>query len=900
MKSFKHLLSLSLLILLSVSLLQAQTGSQKVDLKDNWQFRQAGQGIWQKATVPGCVHTDLLAAGKIEDPFWRDNEKKLQWIGKSDWEYSTSFELNKESLRKNIDLVFEGLDTYADVYLNGKKILTAENMFCTWRLDISNYLLPGENELLIRFTSPVNRILPTMKNIPYQLPASNDQGEKTSPFTRKAPYQFGWDWGPRFVTCGIWRPVYLEIWDEARINDIHVVTKSLTLTEEKKAELAVNVEIFAAEAGEYQIDYILQSSEEYTYEFEGDFRNRIFLKKGINSLERVMMVPNPALWWPRRQGEQNLYRLTVELRRKEEMIAAKPVVFGIRTVELEQKRDEKGESFTVVINGRPVFAKGANWIPADIFPSRLTPEKYAELLESCAEANFNMLRVWGGGIYEDDEFYLLCDELGIMVWQDFMFACSMYPGDNNFLENVRAEAIDNIKRLRNHPALVLWCGNNENETAWNNWGWKKELPEKVWDDYLKLFHNVLPQAVALYDPGKPYWPSSPSSNLTAEANAENIGDQHYWGVWHGEEKFEEYKKHTPRFSSEYGFQSFPMIKTVNSYTLPEDHDIESPVMKAHQKHPRGNELIRKYMDWYYPQARDFESFLYLSQVLQAEGIKVAAEHLIGNMPWCMGSLYWQTNDCWPVASWSGIDYFGRWKALQYYARSFYADLLLIVDINKENRLEIFVVKTGGFGITEEFEGEILLLDTTGEVIARSAFEYKETKGYGRGPVTAPGLEDFPILSEKGEKGKYFYYLNLKDNRGNIVAEQYYFPSAMKDLKMIKPEIKYHILESLQKTEEPDLYEVQSTAMVVDWHPSINRYPREGREEFLLEMVISTDKPTFNIYLEFPGVEGHFSDNFFHLMPGQERIVVFKARSREELQKAASSKPKVISLIDAFK
>ncbi|HEX8293121.1 MAG TPA: glycoside hydrolase family 2 TIM barrel-domain containing protein, partial [Pyrinomonadaceae bacterium] len=650
---------------------QAQTaGKTAVALDSGWTFRQAGKEEWRKATVPGSVHTDLLANRLIEDPFYRDNEPKLQWVGKADWEYRTTFDAPAALLRRrHVELVFEGLDTYATVYLNDRPVLAADNMFRTWRVDAKGALKAGANTLRVVFRSPVNEILPRMKTLGYELPAVNDQGEKTSPHTRKAPYQYGWDWGPRFVTCGVWKPARLEAWDDARIDNLRV---NLLRLDDKMAVLTVHAAVVSSVETEAALELYAPDA--------GDSAparvSRVRLRKGENLASGVVAIAKPERWWPAGMGRQRLYSLKARLlvggvRRDE---AATRV--GLRTVELRQQPDAAGKSFAFVVNGVPVFAKGANWIPADSFPERVTRERYRRLLESARDANMNMLRVWGGGYYEADEFYELCDELGIMVWQDFMFACSMYPGDEQFLESVRAEATDNVRRLRNHPSVVLWCGNNEVETAWQHWGWKERLPAKLWDDYKKIFHGVLPEVVAREDPSRPYWPSSPSSNLEDDSDSQRVGDIHYWEVWHASKPFDYYERQRPRFMSEYGFQSFPLIETVRAYTLPADHDIQSPVMLAHQKHPRGNQLIREYMLRDFPEPKDFESFLYASQVLQAEGIRVGAEHLRRLMPHNMGSLYWQLDDCWPVASWSSVDYFGRWKALQYYARRFYAPVLL--------------------------------------------------------------------------------------------------------------------------------------------------------------------------------------------------------------------------------
>ncbi|MBZ5640759.1 MAG: ABC transporter permease, partial [Acidobacteriia bacterium] len=352
------------------------------------------------------------------------------------------------------------------------------------------------------------------------------------------------------------------------------------------------------------------------------------------------------------------------------------VKIGLRTVELRQQADSWGKSFEFVVNGRPIFAKGTNWIPADSFPSRMTGNRYRNLLRSCRDTHMNLIRVWGGGIYEDDEFYNLCDEMGLLVWQDFMFSCTLYPADEAFLENVRQEAIDNVTRLRNHPCLALWCGNNEIETGWFDWGWRKKYPAQFWENYQRLFHETLQEICARLDPVRPYWPSSPSSNQDDPPHSEKVGDVHFWGVWHADLPIEAFLQHTPRFLSEYGFQSLPVIDTLESFARPENLSLNSPSLLAHQKDPKGNQRILNYILRYYPRPKDFESLVYLSQVLQAQAIKIEAENLRQNMPRSMGSLFWQFDDCWPAVSWSSVDYFGRWKALQYYAKRFYDNMLV--------------------------------------------------------------------------------------------------------------------------------------------------------------------------------------------------------------------------------
>jgi beta-mannosidase len=825
----------------------AITRSRQV-LNTGWKFRQKDKSEWYTATVPGCVHTDLLNNKLIDDPFYRDNEQKLQWIGKVDWEYESVFQVKAETLKaKHVELVFAGLDTYAQVFLNDSPLLSANNMFREWRVDAKALLKPGANTLRIHFRSPINEILPVMAKLDYQLPASNDQGEKTSPYTRKAPYQFGWDWGPRFVTSGIWQPVVLESWDEARIDSIRVVTKELKT---EAAQLSAQVEINATNNLEATVVVENKASRVVVA------RQAVSLKPGLNRVALDFLIKNPSVWWPNGMGEQPLYNFQTRLLNKQEVIDQTVTRVGIRTLELRQQPDQWGKSFTFVINGVPVFAKGGNWIPADSFPTRITKERYRELVTSVRDTNMNMLRVWGGGIYESDDFYDLCDEMGILVWQDFMFACSMYPGDKEFLDNVRQEAIDNVKRLRNHPSLVIWVGNNEVETAWMHWGWKQNLPAKLWDYYKAIFHDVLPKVCAELDPSRPYWPSSPSSNLEDDSDSQKIGDVHYWGVWHAALPFTDYEKQLPRFMSEYGFQSFPELKTVASYALPEDRMIESPVMMAHQKHPRGNQLIREYMLRDYPQPKDFESFLYVSQLLQAEGIKVGAEHLRRIMPRNMGSLYWQIDDCWPVASWSSIDYFGRWKALQYYARRFYSDLL-VSPHEEDGELKIYVVSDRQKPIAGKLK--LTLMDLNGNALRQTNKD-----------VTIAALGSAVYHSENrnaliGSRDPRQTFLNcellLNDS---VVSTGRYFFAPAKDLALGKPNITTTVTQSAKG----------------------------------LFVSLTTDKFARAVYLSIDKIDGSFSDNYFDLVPGQ--TVQVELKTRQPVKKSeVEEKLKIRSLVDAF-
>lgn len=849
MKIFWLFLVLSVFIVENAA---AQTAGKRTEipLNSGWKFREVNKAEWLPATVPGCVHTDLLANKKIDDPFYRDNEKSQQWIGRTDWEYQTVFKVSAETLkRQNLELVFQGLDTYANIYLNDTPVLNADNMFRTWRVDAKSYLKEGDNILRIRFRSPVNEILPLMKKLDYELPAVNDQGEKTSPYTRKAPYQFGWDWGPRFVTSGIWKPVSLVAWDNTRIEDLHIKQNSLS---KDAADLSAVVEIVST------------NSVDVTVEIENATDKKIVASKrvkataGLNQkIELDFAIANPKLWYPVGLGEQALYTFKARLTVDKKVIDEQSKRTGLRTLELRQKPDEHGISFEFVINGTPVFGRGANWIPADIFPTRITKEKYKNLLTSLRDANMNMLRVWGGGIYEDDYYYDLADEMGILVWQDFMFACSMYPGDKAFLENVRQEAIDNVKRLRDHPSIVIWVGNNEIETAWAHWGWKDRLPNRIWDDYVKLFVRLLPEVLDEYDPSRPYWQSSPSSNFQDDSDSQRIGDVHYWQVWHAEKPYKEYEKQFPRFMSEYGFQSFPEFETVKTYTAEEDRkSIETSVMLAHQRHPRGNQLVRAYMLREYNEPKDFESFLYVSQVLQAEGIKIGAEHFRRIMPRNMGSLYWQSNDCWPVASWSGMDYFGRWKALMYYTKRFYAPLLVSPHVDDNGTLNVTVVSDAPEAKNAQLV--LTLMDLSGKTLSSKQLDLAVEPLKGKSYFTQKASEFLAGADDKNA----FLLAELKTN-GQIVSQNEYFFKPFKELNLSRPAIKTELA------------------------PTANGF----------KIVLSTDKLAKSVYLS-GFTEGFFADNYFNLLPGKPVAVEFRTAVKMSLEEFRQ-KLRIRSLIDAF-
>jgi beta-mannosidase len=855
MRSAKKLIFILFLSALWVVSAQSQTRSGSTDVSKTrtplltaWQFREAGKDQWYPASVPGCVHTDLLNNKLIDDPFYRDNEKKLQWIGKTDWEYQTTLNITAVMLKRtNLDLVFEGLDTYANVFLNDELVLSTDNMFRTWRVNIKPQAKLGANTLRILFRSPINEVLPVMAKMAYELPASNDQGEKTSPYTRKAPYQYGWDWGPRFVTSGIWRPVFLDVWDNARVNDLHLQNREIRAD---VAKLSAEVEVIADTNVAATI--VVDNVTDKTYAAQ----RSVNLTAGANNIAFDITIPHPSLWWPNGLGPHTLYTFKARLLIKGREIDEIRATIGLRTLELSRQRDDVGESFTFVINGVPVFAKGGNWIPADSFPSRITKDKYRKLLEAVRDTNMNMLRVWGGGIYENDYFYELCDEMGILVWQDFMFGCSLYPADKAFLDNVRQEAVDNVKRLRNHPSIAIWVGNNEIESGWFHWGWKEKLPVRLWDDYLKIFYGVLPDVCKSLDPARPYWPSSPSSNLQDDPESQKMGDLHYWQVWHAAAPFSEYEKQFPRFMSEYGFQSFPQLETVSTYTEAADRDINSPVMMAHQRHPRGNQLIREYMRREYPEPKDFESFLYVSQILQAEGIKIGAEHLRRIMPHNMGSLFWQIDDCWPVASWSSIDYTGRWKALQYYARRFYHDIL--ISPHEENgQMNFYVISDRLQPVAAQMR--VSLLDFEGHTLWNHQQDLQvaalNSKTYWSVPIDT-------LLAGKDPK-RVFLFAELSVG-GKTLSQNEYFFQPYKNLLLPRSRLEVAAARS-----------------------------RTG-----FRITLSSDKLARAVYLSAPNHPGFFVDNYFDLLPGKSVEVEFRTYGPVNLadfQKHLT----VRSLADAF-
>ncbi len=651
---------------------------EKRFLHRDWEFKTNTTIEWKKATVPGVVHLDLLNIGSITEPYLGDNEEKQKWIEKYDWEYKTNIDIDANYLNnKHIELVFEGLDTYATVYLNGKKILFADNMFREWVVDVKPYLHAGSNELMLIFHSPINISKKNVINAPYELPAGNETSViKVSPYTRKAAYHFGWDWGPRFVTSGIYRPVYLQTWNELRVENVSY-KENKPLDGEKQINKSV----------EFSFEVISDNDQKCSLTIDG-ITKEFALKKGLNILKQNIEVNDIKLWNPIGYGDQNFATSAYSISVDKQVIVADKIKWALAKIELIQEKDAIGTSFYFNVNGQPFYAKGANYIPQDLFLPRVDSARYEKLIKQAVDANINMLRVWGGGIYENDYFYDLCDQYGILVWQDFMFANSMYPNDSAFLDNVQAEVAYNVKRLRNHPCIALWCGNNEIEVAWNNWGWQKQYnyspadSTEIWENYTRIFHEMIPQTLEKLDPTRCYVPTTPLSNWGKEENF-NHSSMHYWGVWHGREPIENYAENVGRFMAEYGYQSYPDYETLARVITTEDLNLLSAVMLNRQKSYIGNGIIEENLINYAYQESDFKKWIELSQLVQAHAYGLAIREHRMKTPHCMGTLFWQLNDCWPGPSWSVIDYYGNEKAAYKEVKTYYQPVIAQMELDED-------------------------------------------------------------------------------------------------------------------------------------------------------------------------------------------------------------------------
>jgi len=822
---------------------------QMIDLGGEWSLSRADKKQRIPATVPGCVHTDLMAAGKIADPFYRANETDCQWIGETDWVYRRTFDLPADSLRRDrVLLRCEGLDTFATLTLNGRRIAKTDNQHRTYEFDVKRLLKAGKNTVEVRFDS----VIPYIRRQEAKRYLPNMGGSAIAaaawPHVRKSACNFGWDWGPMATTAGIWRDIYLLAFDTARLADVRIEQDH----SRGKVSLDVSAEVEATGRGKLTAAVTVTFGGRIVAEGSAPVRG------GKAALR--LPIKHPKLWWPAGMGDQPLYDVTVDLLDAgDALIDSSARRIGLRELKLVQKTDRWGESFHFEANGHRFFAKGANWIPADAWPTRLTSEDYERLIIDAVAANMNMLRIWGGGIYEADVFYDLCDELGICVWQDFMFACAGYPGyDEAFLDNVRAEVDDNVRRLRHHPSIALWCGNNEIE-GWltaDEWG----EDTMSWRDYKAIFDKAIPQTLRKLD-SRPYIPGSPHSpgKCRLDYNGPDAGDAHLWMVWHGGAPFEWYYSSFHRFVSEFGFQSFPEPRTVRAYTNPGDRNVTSPVMEHHQRSGIGNSKIMTTMLEWFRLPKDFDSTLQLSQIQHAMAIQTAVEHWRRNMPRCMGSLYWQFNDCWPVASWASVDYFGRWKALHFAARRFHAPILISGAFDAEKgRVDVVAtsdrLKNKRGKLTWRLttvDGRKLITETRSVKIPANASTRVERIDL-RDPLEVFGSDDLLLWLELTIDGE--------ETSDNLV-----------------------LFDRPKRMELPDP-EIAATVKKL----------KGGA----FEVTLKAKRPALWAWLETSGPETLFGDNFFHLAPGQTHRII--ARPTKDITLTQFRKKlKVQSLVDTF-
>lgn len=803
----------------------------------DWEFQYQGQ--WYPAFVPGYIHTDLIDNKLIPNPFYGCNEDSVQWVSDSCWVYRLLFDGTNIDPNQHPELVFEGVTGYAEFYLNGEPLLNQEgqnytdNSYRTWRFLLPANVKDKDNELIVKFLPSSKIIKERSRQLPYILP-----DERV--FLRNPPYQAGWDWGPKMVTCGFSKIIYLNQWKDFTISNLHIRQNHLC---EEEAHLLVSFDILCDIDDKATIKYMVN--------------DKIFktvrgaeINPNTDKFSTELTIKHPKLWYPNGMGEQNLYKIAVVVEKGSQSKRLEANI-GLRNIELNIAADSIGRAFEFLVNDQPVFMKGVNWIPADFFPTRIKEEQYRWLLQSCKDANMNMIRVWGGGIYEPDIFYDICDELGILVWQDFMYSCALYPGDSIFMHNAEVEAREQVSRLRNHPCLAIWCGNNEVKNGWEDWGWQANYKPKhrteIESDMHTLFDTLLAEIVTENDPYRPYVTSSP---LWGWGHPEccTQGDSHYWGVWWGELPFEMWEEKTGRFMSEYGFQSYPSMATIVSFTNDKERNLNSAAMKNHQKHARGVQIINKALDQYFYIPEKFTDYVYLSQLVQAYGIGQAIEVHRRKQPHCMGTLYWQLNDCWPVASWSSIDYYGRWKALQYEAKRQFEPIILTTAPLQGNELPIYAINDSAKTIQASLQ--ICLCNFDGSI----------TDSVYIDSISLPGRSAVEISRYSPAKKikinkltKQYLHLKLFDAKGRLLAQKVYFYLYPKQMEFQPKGISTQVQRLNAGTKE---------------------------EQYIF--TLSAEQIKYGVAIT-TNLNGRFSDNYFTLLPGEEKQVIFTPATPAKVQ-----------------
>ncbi|MFB6290505.1 MAG: glycoside hydrolase family 2 protein [Candidatus Bipolaricaulia bacterium] len=783
---------------------------KNIDLNGRWKFKSADGSKWMDARVPGDVYTDLFENGEIPDPFVGKNESDIQWVARTNWVYKKEFEPKGEFLsREKQVLDFKGLDTVAEISLNGRKVGEAKNAHRRYEYDVSDHLQRGRNVLKVLFQSPVEYGLEQREKYKYDIsPHRYPVDQPGREFVRKPQCHFGWDWGPSLPTMGIYRDAGLAGFSGPRIR--YLKTEQKFHGEDVLLKVWVGLEVPVSGNYEFKIDI----GEEKT-------ADRINLTPGRTEVIEEVKLEKPDLWWPVGYGEQPLYELEVGIGDDKQGRS-----LGFRRLELVREEDSKGESFYFKVNGTPIYAKGANTIPVDALPGRITEDRYARLIDSAVSANMNTLRVWGGGIYESDEFYELCDRKGIMVWQDFGFACSPYPANKDFLENVKKEVKYQARRLGSHPSLALWCGDNENEWLGKQGDYDTENHswEEIVDDYSRL-NETIRRTVKEEDPGRPFWPSSPSSDGKSNPNDQSIGDTHYWDVWHGGKPFSDYLTTKPRFVSEFGYQSFSSEEVLRKVVSEEELNPTAPELEYRQRHPRGNKLIVRRMTDNFRFPFSFEDFIYLSQIQQGLAMKTAIEHWRRLKPHCMGTLYWQLNDVWPAISWSSLEYGGGWKALHYFAKRFYSPVL-VSTIEKQQNLEIWLTSDVDKRIGGTLQLSVVNLE--GKEINSEFIELDIPE------LASEKVMESPLEEVLRGKDRENLILKVAFKSRDYQSDNYHFFTPFKSLNLKQPEVSYSLSDGNLnvRTERPALF-----------------------------VKLDSKREKYN---------GRFTENYFQLLPGQKK------------------------------
>jgi beta-mannosidase len=814
--------------------------NETIFLHNNWQFAIKEDTLFRPAKIPGYVHTDLIHNNVIDSLYWGKNPEKYNFVGDTGWVYRTTIQLSPEKMDyKNKQLIFEGVDTYADIFLNDSLILSTENMFLEYKADISDQLHDGKNELEVHFKSPIKEAQKIIDDYPfYTKEHAQADANNYRKFIRKAQYQFGWDWAPPLIPTGLYRPVKLLLYDNSYITDVYFRQKQLT---DEIAKLDADIAI--------ESDCSLQSKLQVRINDQVIKQRPVNLKKGTNKIRIPFTIENPKRWWPNGLGDQYLYKATISLTKNSQIIDNFCDDIGLRTIEFVNKFDVRGKSYYFKVNDVPVFMKGANYIPLDAMIPSVTKERYNEMLNNCVEANFNMLRIWGGGIYESDYFYELCDRKGILIYQDFMFASNMPPADSAFVKNVEKEAIYQVKRLRNHPSIALWAGGNEVESAWFEGFMPDGYPQEVYTkDFKKIFDDLLPGVVEKYHSEISYVRSSPTTGTDSIlVNTPGYGDTHAWGVWFSKIDFQDAQNNRlSRFISEYGFIGYPPYTSMQRYIPKSEMDTSSAVFKFHDAYEGIQNTIRDLIDRYYPQPNNLQEFVYISGIMQAEAMRISNEIYRRNKPFCMGALLWQYNDVWPVASWSMVDYYGQWKPIMYRTKESFAPIILST-AQKNDSIYVYCVNDEPEDYNcklnlnvQDFSGEKIWTDQKSIEIKKNASQMIYS-------------ESIANITDNNPLGNLLVQLSLQNGKEEMATKLHYFKRC-KNLNLTDAKLWYKITNQSQAT----IIELKANALLK------------------------------NLYLVDKKGDLHFSNNYFDLLPGKPvQIKINKKLAPVQLNKRLS-------------